>query len=775
MRAQGSQRRPGTEATAGDKECTGLDFPRPIAGALLAAALLSVLLLVVLAGGSQAADDVGRGEPAAGTFVLSPTACPTELVPGFGECVTPAPPDCFGFDVQVPTPPPFCGTTTPTPDQCVPCGFSLLIEEVNDTPLATPCNSNDGTFVNPKKCLMDNGDTFKVQIIVDAVPTAEGSYNGYQTFLAYGSLLYKPSAAAESEVFWDRSFLAVRFPQPTISGREGSVRHGNASFLFPPFPPSTQSGDDNPILELEFNCQTDPATGTPHGHTLALLPATKYQVWNGNTLTDIPNSPLFSGVAGSAFTIGDEAETVAVPPIGWMPLDLDNDGELDRYRFGQTPTATPLNTPPGTPLPTLTPTTGIVLEYPISALLQIDCGAGAPAATPLTPDPPCTPPNYSVPGGTPPQPANAAGCGTATPSNTPCLTPGKVPIPTSQNNPRGLCGTPVDTPKLPPTDTPTPTDTPLPTITPGGPTLTPTPTETPVPPTPTSTETPVPPTPTLTATSAPPTDTPTDTPVTPTDTSPPANTATETAPPPAGMDTNTGSVPAGGTLTTDKEGDGATPGDPVESAVTVPVAGVVTISEKAIILPDSSGFVFFGQQVNINAPPADSQNPMVIVFTLDASIIPSGENETTVMLFKNGALVPECLPGGKAMPDPCVAKRHKLVGPAEDDVQLIVLTSNASAWNFGVPAKPDGILLGDVNGDDEVNSLDAFWVLLRAVGAVERVPFPSVSDVNDDGLTDVVDALIILQFDAGITTELPPGAGGRPLNEGAGWLWPRPF
>ena len=66
-------------------------------------------------------------------------------------------------------------------------------------------------------------------------------------------------------------------------------------------------------------------------------------------------------------------------------------------------------------------------------------------------------------------------------------------------------------------------------------------------------------------------------------------------------------------------------------------------------------------------------------------------------------------------------------------------------------------LRGDVNGDGEVNSIDALWVLLLEDGIFGFPPPDSwyqAGDVNDDGRLDSVDALLILQFHARLIDEL---------------------
>jgi hypothetical protein len=131
---------------------------------------------------------------------------------------------------------------------------------------------------------------------------------------------------------------------------------------------------------------------------------------------------------------------------------------------------------------------------------------------------------------------------------------------------------------------------------------------------------------------------------------------------------------AGGTLSTDSEGDGATPADPVETSVTTPLAGPVSIAESAATAASPTAFSFLGQQVQISAPAATPANPLVLVFRLDAS-------NAVLQVFRNGVAVPDC-PG-----DPCVAARSTL---SDGDVQLTVRTSVASTWTFGTALRTRG-------------------------------------------------------------------------------------
>lgn len=144
------------------------------------------------------------------------------------------------------------------------------------------------------------------------------------------------------------------------------------------------------------------------------------------------------------------------------------------------------------------------------------------------------------------------------------------------------------------------------------------------------------------------------------------------------MKTVAANLGAGGSVTTDTEANGATPSDPFETTVTTPNAGFVSIRETPTSGAAPSGFSFLGVQVNITAPPATATDPLIVVFRMDASIIPAGQNQNTIEIRKNGNLVPDCT-GAGATPDPCIATRALL---ADGDVEITVRTSTASRWDF---------------------------------------------------------------------------------------------
>jgi hypothetical protein len=147
-----------------------------------------------------------------------------------------------------------------------------------------------------------------------------------------------------------------------------------------------------------------------------------------------------------------------------------------------------------------------------------------------------------------------------------------------------------------------------------------------------------------------------------------------------GGDSAVGSVTAGGGIVS--TGSDASASDPVETSVTVPPGspGEVTIAEGEVGTVTPSGYSLFGQRVEISAPPASVGQPLRLVFTLDSSVGPAGQDETTVQVFRDGQPAGECSGAMTADPDPCVALRERL---ADGDLRLTVLSSHASGWEFG--------------------------------------------------------------------------------------------
>ena len=146
-------------------------------------------------------------------------------------------------------------------------------------------------------------------------------------------------------------------------------------------------------------------------------------------------------------------------------------------------------------------------------------------------------------------------------------------------------------------------------------------------------------------------------------------------------------VAAGDTVST---GGGSTPtaDNPVITSVTSPNAGQVSIAEDPTITqhPPSSAYTFFGQEIHITAPDATIENPLVLRFEFDASVVPSSGG--TIVLLRNGELVLDCTdPASEsATPNPCVYKQETL---SDGTIEIGVYTSQASLWAAAVLRRYD--------------------------------------------------------------------------------------
>ncbi len=163
------------------------------------------------------------------------------------------------------------------------------------------------------------------------------------------------------------------------------------------------------------------------------------------------------------------------------------------------------------------------------------------------------------------------------------------------------------------------------------------------------------------------------------------------------MTSRSAMVGPGGTATTGTGGP-ADPQTPLVTAVTSPNAGAVTIAQTSAG-PAPAGYTFFGQQVEITAPPAtDASQPLVLVFEIDASLVPAGQSAASIVVLRNEVVVAECVgPAGTADPSPCVASRTAL---GDGDIELTVHTLAASRWGFAVRAPyAFGGFLPPVNGN----------------------------------------------------------------------------
>ncbi|MCH8066563.1 MAG: aryl-sulfate sulfotransferase [Chloroflexi bacterium] len=70
-------------------------------------------------------------------------------------------------------------------------------------------------------------------------------------------------------------------------------------------------------------------------------------------------------------------------------------------------------------------------------------------------------------------------------------------------------------------------------------------------------------------------------------------------------------------------------------------------------------------------------------------------------------------------------------------------------------ATPVPVLLGDVNDDGMVNSVDSLLILQHVAELLDDLANADAADVNGDGVINAVDAALILQFVAGLLANLP--------------------
>ncbi len=85
-------------------------------------------------------------------------------------------------------------------------------------------------------------------------------------------------------------------------------------------------------------------------------------------------------------------------------------------------------------------------------------------------------------------------------------------------------------------------------------------------------------------------------------------------------------------------------------------------------------------------------------------------------------------------------------------------TSGPTAQPTSSPtAQPQ--VLGDVNGDQSVSSIDAALVLQYTAGLLQTFAIPQNANVNCDGSVDSIDASLILQLVAGLLPAFPAEGG----------------
>ncbi len=109
------------------------------------------------------------------------------------------------------------------------------------------------------------------------------------------------------------------------------------------------------------------------------------------------------------------------------------------------------------------------------------------------------------------------------------------------------------------------------------------------------------------------------------------------------------------------------------------------------------------------------------------------------------------------------------VTPQQATVEYVTtgsITCTPSSFTRSYTILPNEVeegVIGDVNGDDVVNSSDALIILSGDIGMNIRSFCPmNCGDINDDGLVNSTDALAILSYDIGFSVPFPIGGPGCP-------------
>ena len=137
-------------------------------------------------------------------------------------------------------------------------------------------------------------------------------------------------------------------------------------------------------------------------------------------------------------------------------------------------------------------------------------------------------------------------------------------------------------------------------------------------------------------------------------------------------------VPPGGTVSTGSDADAASP---LQTSVTVPGGGAVSITQGQADPLGLPAYKLLEEQLVITAPSQSSGSPLVLTFELDANLLAAaGLTSDSVVVFRNGVAVPGCVDPAAPVPSPCVASRATQV---DGDAVIAVHTLAASTYNFG--------------------------------------------------------------------------------------------
>ncbi|HEY6608780.1 MAG TPA: hypothetical protein VI277_06250, partial [Candidatus Limnocylindria bacterium] len=212
-------------------------------------------------------------------------------------------------------------------------------------------------------------------------------------------------------------------------------------------------------------------------------------------------------------------------------------------------------------------------------------------------------------------------------------------------------------------------------------------------------------------------------------------------------------VAASGFVSTDGEGDGATPTDPIETTIQASAAagGEVTIVEQTQGgLTGNGPEEFLSLFVGLTVPDGSAAQPITVEFVIDTADLvldyyPFTIPPSEVAVFRHGIQVVPCAPGAgsTADPEPCEAARS-VVG---DDLHLTIRTAVATdlTWVFGHNLPPDMIAVESAS----LATLDHAILWFTEQLDLSSLPAPEDFTVTSDGnpltVTDV--DLLLSGFD----------------------------
>jgi len=159
-------------------------------------------------------------------------------------------------------------------------------------------------------------------------------------------------------------------------------------------------------------------------------------------------------------------------------------------------------------------------------------------------------------------------------------------------------------------------------------------------------------------------------------------------------------APPGGTVSTGEESSTAAP---LQTEVTVPSGGDVTITQGQSTPSASPEYTLLEQQLDISAPTQTAADPLVFTFELDAATLAAaGLTADEVAIYRNGVPIADCT-GAGATPDPCVASRTT---QPDGDGEIVVRSSSASSWGFGERYDTSGGFLQPVDNPPTLNTVN---------------------------------------------------------------------